>query len=66
MKTLKQLLLLCALVALAACFEDAFVPSSEVAPSSEDNYVNLFSMTVPDVELTDATTRSILYEDVIN
>ena len=63
MKTLKQLLLLCALVALAACSEDAFVPSSEVAPSSEDNYVNLFSMTVPDVELTDATTRSILYED---
>ena len=63
MKTFIQLLLLCALVALAACSEDALAPQSEVIPIAEDGSVDLISMVVPDIEVDDATTRSKLIDD---
>ena len=63
MKTLKQLLLLCALVALAACSEDAFVPQSEEIPVTGNGSVDYISMMVPDIEIDDATTRSKLIDD---
>ena len=62
MKTLKHLLLLCFLVVLTACSEDAFVTQSEV-PSADGTTIDLISMTVPDVQMEDASTRSLLYED---
>ena len=63
MKTFKHLLLLCALVALAACSEDALAPQSEVIPIAEGGSVDLISMVVPDIEIADATTRSKLIDD---
>ncbi len=63
MKTFIQLLLLCALVALAACSEDALAPQSEVIPIAEGGSVDLISMVVPDIEVDDATTRSKLIDD---
>ena len=63
MKTFIQLLLLCALVALAACSEDALAPQSEVIPIAEGGSIDLISMVVPDIEIDDATTRSKLIDD---
>ena len=63
MKTFKHLLLLCALVALAACSEDALAPQSEVIPIAEGGSIDLISMVVPDIEIDDATTRSKLIDD---
>ena len=63
MKTFIQLLLLCAIVALAACSEDALAPQSEVIPIAEGGSVDLISMVVPDIEVDDATTRSKLIDD---
>ena len=63
MKTFIQLLLLCALVALAACSEDTLAPQNEVIPTAEDGSVDLISMVVPDIEVDDATTRSKLIDD---
>ena len=63
MKTFIQLLLLCALVALAACSEDALAPQSEVISIAEGGSIDLISMVVPDIEIDDATTRSKLIDD---
>ena len=63
MKTFKHLLLLCALVALAACSEDTLAPQSEVIPIAEGGSIDLISMVVPDIEIDDATTRSKLIDD---
>ena len=63
MKTFKHLLLLCTLVALAACSEDALAPQSEVIPIAEGGSIDLISMVVPDIEIDDATTRSKLIDD---
>ena len=63
MKTFKHLLLLCTLVALAACSEDTLAPQNEVIPTAEDGSVDLISMVVPDIEVDDATTRSKLIDD---
>ena len=63
MKTFKHLLLLCALVALAACSEDALVPQNKEIPATGSGSVDLISMVVPDIEMDDATTRSKLIDD---
>ena len=63
MKTFKHLLLLCALVALAACSEDALAPQNEEIPATGNGSVDLISMVVPDIEIDDATTRSKLIDD---
>ena len=63
MKILNRFLLFCFLAVLVACSEDAFVPQSEGIPTTNSEFVDLISMTVPDIEMADATTRSILYED---
>ena len=63
MKTFKHLLLLCALVALAACSEDALAPQNEEIPATGNGSVDLISMVVPDIEVDDATTRSKLIDD---
>ena len=63
MKTFIQLLLLCALVALAACSEDALAPQNEEIPATGNGSVDLISMVVPDIEVDDATTRSKLIDD---
>ena len=63
MKTLKHLLFLCSLAVLTACSDDAFVPQSEVVPTAEGGSVDYISMTVPDIEIDDATTRSKLVDD---
>ena len=63
MKTFKHLLILCFLVVLVACSEDALVPQSEEIPVIGGESVDFISMTVPDIEMGDATTRSKLYED---
>ena len=56
-------MLLCAIVALAACSEDALAPQSEVIPIAEGGSIDLISMVVPDIEVDDATTRSKLIDD---
>ena len=63
MKTLKHLLFLCFLAVLTACSEDALVPQSEVVPTAEGGSVDYISMTVPDIEIDDAATRSKLIDD---
>ena len=63
MKTLKNLLYLCILAVLAACSEDAFVPQSEEIPALGSGSVDFISMTVPDIEIDNATTRSKLIDD---
>ncbi|MBR1719463.1 MAG: leucine-rich repeat domain-containing protein [Phocaeicola sp.] len=63
MKTFKQLLLLCGLVALAACSEDALVPQNKEIPATGSGSVDLISMVVPDIEVDKATTRSKLIDD---
>ena len=63
MKTLKNLLFLCSLAALTACSDDAYLPQSEVVPTAESGSVDYISMTVPDIEIDDATTRSKLIDD---
>ena len=63
MKTLKNLLFLCFLAMLAACTEDAFVPQSEVISATGNGSVDYISMTAPDIEIDDATTRSKLIDD---
>jgi hypothetical protein len=63
MKNFRFLFCLCLLTALAACIDDALVPQSEEIPTIESGSVDLISMTVPDIEMADATTRSKLYED---
>ena len=63
MKTLKHLLFICSLAVLTACSDDAFVPQSEVVPTAEGGSVDYISMTVPDIEIDDATTRSKLVDD---
>ena len=63
MKTFKHLLLLCTLVALAACSEDALVPQNKEIPATGSGSVDLISMVVPDIEVDDATTRSKLIDD---
>ena len=63
MKTLKNLLFLCSLAVLTACSDDAFVPQSEVIPATGSGSVDYISMTVPDIEIDDATTRSKLIDD---
>ena len=63
MKTFKHLLLLCALVALAACSEDTLAPQNEVIPTAEGGSVDLISMVVPDIEVDNATSRSKLIDD---
>ena len=55
--------MLCILVVLAACSEDAITPQSEVGPTAEGGSVDLISMVVPDIEVDDATTRSKLIDD---
>ena len=63
MKTLKHLLFLCSLAMLTACSEDALVPQSEVIPATGNGSVDYISMTAPDIEIDDATTRSKLIDD---
>ena len=63
MKTLKNLLFFCSLAVLTACSDDAFVPQSEVVPTAEGGSVDYISMTVPDIEIDDAATRSKLIDD---
>ncbi len=63
MKTLKNLLHLCILAVLAACSEDAFVPQSEEIQALGSGSVDFISMTVPDIEIDNATTRSKLIDD---
>ena len=63
MKTLKNLLYLCILAVLAACSEDAFVPQSEEIPALGSGSVDFISMTVPDIEIDNAATRSKLIDD---
>ena len=64
MKSLKHLLFICFLALLVACSEDAIVPQSEVVPTGEGGSVDYISMTVPDIEIADAMTRSKLIDDV--
>ena len=63
MKTLKNLLFLCSLAVLTACSDDAYLPQSEVVPTAESGSIDYISMTVPDIEIDDATTRSKLIDD---
>lgn len=63
MKSFKHLLSFCFLAMLASCSEDAFVPQSEVVPTAEGGSVDYISMTVPDIEIADATTRSKFIDD---
>ena len=63
MKNFRFLFCLCLLTALAACIDDALVPQSDEIPTIESGSVDLISMTVPDIEMADAITRSKLYED---
>ena len=63
MKTFKHLLFLCFLAVLTACSDDAFVPQSEVIPATGNGSIDYISMTVPDIEIDDATTRSKLIDD---
>ena len=63
MKVFKYIMLLCFLAVLTACSEDAFVPQSEEIPATDGGSVDLISMTVPDIQMEDASTRSLLYED---
>ena len=63
MKTLKNLLFFCSLAVLTACSDDALVPQSEVVPTAEGGSVDYISMTVPDIEIDDAATRSKLIDD---
>ena len=63
MKTLKNLLFFCFLAVLTACSDDALVPQSEVVPTAEGGSVDYISMTVPDIEIDDAATRSKLIDD---
>ena len=63
MKSLKHLLFICFLALLVACSEDAIVPQSEVVPTGEGGSVDYISMTVPDIEIADAMTRSKLIDD---
>ena len=62
MKALKRLLFLCLLAMLAACTEDALTTQPEVVPAAGDEFVDLISMVVPDIEM-DVTTRTKLFED---
>ncbi len=62
MKTIKHLLLPCFLAVLTCCSDDVFAPQTEVT-SAESNAVDYISMTVPGIEIADATTRSRFIDD---
>ena len=64
MKTFRYFLFLCFLIVLTSCSEDTFVPQSEVIPTTENGFVDYISMTVPDIEIDDATTRSKFVDEV--
>ena len=63
MKVLQRALFLFFLAVLSACSEDAFVSQPGVIPNEGYDFVDLISINVPDIEIADATTRSLLFEE---